>query len=67
MIRIDSVKLKLPTDAILGYSDMLKHTQELEVGMVTKVVKSSTNKMSQLGLKKVTITQNSKNISGSTT
>ena len=61
MIRIDSVKLKLPIDAILGYSDMLKHTQDIEVGMVTKVVKSSTNKMSQLGLKKVTITQNSKN------
>ena len=61
MIRIDSVKLKLPIDAILGYSDMLKHTQDVEVGMVTKEVKSSTNKMSQLGLKKVTITQNSKN------
>lgn len=61
MIRIDSVKLKLPTDVILGYSDMLKHTQELEVGKVTKVTKSSTNKMAQLGLKKVTITQNSKN------
>ena len=61
MIRIDSVKLKLPIDAILGYSDMLKHTQDIEVGKVTKEVKSSTNKMAQLGLKKVTITQNSKN------
>lgn len=63
MIRIDSVKLKLPIDSILGYSDMLKHTQEIEVGtgLVTKVVKASTSKMVQLGIKKVTITQNSKN------
>ena len=61
MIRIDSVKLKLPIDAIEWNSDMLKHTQDIEVGKVTKVVKMSTPKMSQLGLKKVTITQNSKN------
>jgi hypothetical protein len=61
MIRIDSIKLKLPTDAIEWHSDMLRHTQDIEVGKVTKVVKMSTPKMSQLGLKKVTITQNSKN------
>jgi hypothetical protein len=61
MIRIDSVKLKLPIHSICGYSDHLEHTQKLVGGVVIKDSHSSSPKMSQLGFKKVTITQNSKN------
>ena len=61
MIRIDSVKLKLPIHSICGYSEHLEQTQKLVNGVVIKDTYSSSPKMSQLGLKKVSITKNSKN------
>lgn len=57
MIRIDSVKLKLPIDAILGYSDTLEHNQKLVGDVVMQTIRNTTKKHKQLGIKKFTITE----------